>query len=78
MALPDYRYRVEKDGMVENEICPVMIGFTDELPKPNPQEVEAVRWIAWRDWLLEVKKNSQSYSPWCIEETQLLVKNKKI
>jgi len=37
IALPNYRYRVEKDGIVENELCPVMIGYTDEKPKPNPK-----------------------------------------
>lgn len=78
MALPDYRYRAEKDGIVENEICPVMVGYTNEYPKPNSDEVEAVRWIPWNEWLLEVEKNASSYSPWCIEETKLLIKNKKI
>src|SRR5262245_37566182 len=42
IALPDYQYRVEKDGIVENEICPVMIGYTTEEPKINPKEVEAI------------------------------------
>ena len=78
MALADYRYKVEKDGIVENEICPVMIGFTNESPKINPNEVEAIRWISWKKWLLEVKNNPGNYSPWCVEETKLLVKNKKI
>src|SRR5882724_1235971 len=73
MALPDYRYRVEKDGIVENEICPVMIGFSNALPKPNPDEVEAIRWISWKDWLVEIKNNPIGYSPWCIEETTLLL-----
>lgn len=75
MALPDYRYRVEKDGIVENEICPVMIGFSNEMPKPNPDEVNAVRWIAWRDWLGEAARTDKNYSEWCVEETQLLNKN---
>lgn len=78
MALPDYRYRAEKDGIVENEICPVMVGITDEMPKPNPKEVAAVRFIPWKDWLKEIKNNPDEYSPWCVEETQLLIKNKKI
>jgi isopentenyl-diphosphate Delta-isomerase len=78
MALPDYRYRAEKDGIVENEICPVLVGYTNEQPKPNPDEVEAVRFIPWLEWLKEIKKNPDRYSPWCIEETQLLIKNKKI
>jgi isopentenyl-diphosphate delta-isomerase len=78
VALADYRYRVEKDGIVENEICPVMVGITSESPKPNPSEVEEVRFIPWKMWLLEIKNNPEGYSPWCVEETKLLVKNKKI
>jgi len=78
VALPDYRYKVEKDGIVENEICPVMIGYTDELPRLNPKEVNAIKWIPWKKWLLEIEKNPDKYSPWCIEETELLIKNKKI
>lgn len=78
MALPDYRYRAEKNGIVENEICPVLIGYSDEIPTINSDEVEAVRWIPWKEWLLEVKKHPENYSPWCVEETELLVKHKKI
>ncbi len=78
MALPDYRYHIEKDGIVENEFCPVMVAYTDEVPKPNPEEVEKVRWIPWRTWVEEIKKNPEGYSAWCVEETQLLIKNKKI
>lgn len=78
MALPNYRYKAEKDGIVENEICPVMVAYTDEIPKLNSDEVEKIKWIPWRDWLLEIKKNPKNYSPWCVEETKLLVKNKKI
>jgi len=78
MALPDYRYKAEKDGIVENEICPVLIGYSDETPKINKDEVEAIRWIPWKEWLKEIKKNPKNYSPWCVEETLLLVKNKKL
>jgi len=44
---------LKKDGIVENELCPVMIGYTDEKPKPNPKEVAAIKWIPWKKWLLE-------------------------
>ncbi len=72
MALPDYRYRAEKDRIVENEICPVMVGFSDQTPRPNSEEVAALRWISWHEWVKEVKKNPDNYSPWCVEETKLL------
>ena len=78
MAIPYYRYRFEKDGIVENEICPVMIGYSDTQPILNPDEVQAFKWIPWYEWVAETKKNPDFYSPWCVEETQLLVESKKI
>ena len=78
IALPNYRYRAEKDGIVENEICPVLVGYSEQEPKPNSSEIEEIKWIPWKNWLLELEKNADNYSPWCVEETQLLIKNKKI
>lgn len=72
VALPEYRYRFEKDGIYENEFCPVMIGFTKQQPVINSDEVAAITLIAWKDWLQEVKDHPQNYSPWCVEETELI------
>ena len=47
MILHDFRYRAEKDGVVENEICPVMVGMCMTEPQPNPDEVNDVKWIDW-------------------------------
>ena len=77
VMLPNYRYRFDKDGIVENEFCPVMVGFTDQEPTINPEEVEAVKWIAWSEWLNEIVNNPQRYSEWSVEETMLLNKNKQ-
>lgn len=76
LFLPDYRYQVEKDGIMENEFCPVMAGISEEQPQLNPNEVQAIRWIPWVNWLWEVKNHSSHYSEWCVEETLLLNKNK--
>lgn len=72
MVLPDYRYRAELNGVVENEFCPVMVVFTDQAPVPNPDEVEAVRWVLWDAFAAEVRAHPEQYSPWCVEETLLL------
>lgn len=77
IILPDYRYRFMKDGIVENECCPVMVGISNDKPIPNPDEVQATKWISWQNWLGEVNTKPDFYSPWCVEETQLLHKNKK-
>jgi isopentenyl-diphosphate delta-isomerase type 1 len=77
VVLPDYRYKVIKDEVMENELCPVLIGFTDETPKPNPDEVASVKWISWSEWEKEVFIRQDYYSPWCTEETMLLRTNKR-
>jgi isopentenyl-diphosphate Delta-isomerase len=67
-----YRYCFTKDNIMENEICPILVGFTNQQPQPNPAEVEAIKWIDWNDWLTETKTHPDKYSPWCIEETHIL------
>jgi len=77
MILPGYRYRFKRDGIVENELCPVIAGFTTQKPKINADEVKETAWILWKDFILNTKKNPQHYSEWCIEEAKLLSKNKR-
>jgi isopentenyl-diphosphate delta-isomerase len=73
VALPDYRYRAELDGIVENEICPVVVGRLDPAAlAPDPDEVGAVRWVDWQSILAEIARGEGGYSPWCREETELL------
>lgn len=71
-VLPNYRYTAQLYGVVENEICPVFIGFTNELPSPNPKEVDDVKWILWSDFLKEIDQFPDKYSAWCKEEARLL------
>jgi len=71
-VLPDFSYRVEKDGVVENEICPVLIGFSDQEPQINKDEVESIKWIPWQKLINDLKDHRTKYSPWCILEANLL------
>ncbi len=72
IKISDYRYCFSKEGIMENEICPIFAGFYDGDIKPNPDEIESVKWIAWEDWLFETRQFPDHYSPWCIEETQIM------
>ena len=72
VVLPDYRYRFERDGIVENEICPVYAGRCDQIPRLNPKEVEAIKYIAWEDFLKIAKAGIESYTEWALEEAQIL------
>ena len=73
LVLPDFRYRAEKDGVVENEICPVFVAFCDTEPKPNPTEVNDIRWVPWVQFAEDLKDPANGYSPWAREEVELLM-----
>lgn len=74
--IPNFQYKVEKDGIVENEICPILIGLTDQEPLTNKNEVNDVAWIEWNKFIEVIKHNPNEYSKWCVLETILLKKNK--
>ena len=72
VMLPDFRYRAEKDGIVENEICPVLVGWAEKVPRPNPDEVADIKWIAWSEFLRLARDRTSGISPWAAEEARLL------
>jgi len=68
-----YRYRfTDKNGIVENEICPILIGYYDGDPAPRESEVDDWKWMDWREFLEEIKSNPDPYSPWSREEALIL------
>lgn len=76
-VIPDYRYKVEMNGIYENEICPVLVCFTDKKPIINGEEVENIRWTTWEEFVKEADDESKAYSLWSKEEAKLLKNNKK-
>lgn len=74
IVFPDYRYKAEREGVVENEFCPVMIAKTDSEPVANPKEVMATKWLLWKDFIADTH-SFQHFTPWCQEEAKLLSKN---
>ena len=68
-----YQYRfADKNGIVENEICPIIVAYADGDPKPNKEEVEDWKWMKWEEFLEDIKKNPEIYSPWSREESELI------
>jgi isopentenyl-diphosphate delta-isomerase len=76
-VISDYRYKVSMNDVFENEICPVLVCFTNQKPVMNRQEVETLRWIPWKDFLKEIENGTKDYSLWSREEAKLLSDNKK-
>lgn len=71
--IANYQYRFERDGMVENEICPVYIAKTVQEPEPNKEEVEAYKWMKWAEFRQVIKEDNEGvWSEWCKEEAELV------
>jgi isopentenyl-diphosphate Delta-isomerase len=62
--VPHFAYRAEKDGIVENELCPIILAFSGQIPVPNPEEVSEVRWTTWGDFADDVSNDAANLSPW--------------
>lgn len=77
VALHNFRYRAEKDGVVENEVCPVLIGKLTSEPMPNPDEVETVKWLNWKEFIVTLDDPETDISPWAILEVRELVASKE-
>ena len=73
-----YRYCFSHLDVMENEICPILVGFVESEPLLNPEEVEATRWVDWQVFIDEVKRYPQRYSEWCVEETLILENNTRL
>lgn len=71
-AIPDFRYRAESGGIVENEICPVYLARTDGDPDPEPAEVDEWAWCPWPDFLARLAGGAGRFSPWCREQAARL------
>ncbi len=68
-----YRYTcTDINGIMENEICPILVGFYDGGPRPNFQEVGEWKWIPWNEFISETEHNPSGYSQWSVGETVIL------
>ena len=71
-ALPDYRYRAELFGIVENEICPVYLGTFSGVPAPAPGEVGEWELLSWAAFRGRQAIEGDAWSPWCREQAGLI------
>lgn len=72
LLLPRFRYRAVMDGVVENEMCPVFVATTSEAARPDPAEVEEIRWESWAEFRHGVLDGSRPISQWCREQVEQL------
>ena len=71
LVLPEFQYRAtDASGVVENEICPVLIATADKVPRANPSEVAEIAW-AWPEQLATaVTAAPWAFSPWLVLQIQ--------
>jgi len=68
-----YRYRFsDSNGIVENEICPILVGMYDGDPRWHKNEVDEWKWMDWNEFLKDIRDNPEPYSPWSREEAEIL------
>ena len=69
MLLDDFSYRAVMDnGVVENELCPVVAAIVDADPTPNPSEVDDYRWVSWEQLRRRADERPNTLSPWAVTQ----------
>jgi len=60
-----FTYRAEfSNGLIENEYDCVFIGKFDGIPKPDPKEIMAYKWVSLNNLNGDIKKHPEIYSVW--------------
>ncbi|PWG05125.1 isopentenyl-diphosphate Delta-isomerase [Polaribacter aquimarinus] len=52
------------NGLTEHELDHVMVGYYDEKPEINKDEVQDYKWMTLADVKSDIKKNPQRYTEW--------------
>lgn len=74
VVLPAFRYRAAMaNGVVENEMCPVVAAVTPDQPVPDPDEVADTAWVPWPEFSRDVLDGHREVSVWCLEQVRQLV-----
>lgn len=64
VALLRYEAADEGSGLVERELDHLLVGVSDDVPRPDPDEVDAVRWAPADDVLADLAAHPESFTPW--------------
>lgn len=79
-VLPQYRYTTPPyNGIIENEFCPVFVARATSDVQPNPEEVDAYKWLAWEDFIAAAEADTtDSWSWWCKDQLSQLKNNETV
>jgi isopentenyl-diphosphate Delta-isomerase len=74
VVLPAFRYRATMgNGVVENELCPVLRARAENELRPDSSEVQQTQWVSWDAFSREVCSGARVVSPWCTLQIRELV-----
>lgn len=60
-----FHYRTAfANGLVENELDHVLLGISDDSPKPNPEEADNWQWLEIGEIKKDIAKNPGKYTSW--------------
>ncbi|MEW1952342.1 isopentenyl-diphosphate Delta-isomerase [Terrabacter sp. NPDC080008] len=77
LVLPRFSYRAEMDGIVEWELCPVLVGRVHGVGpqlRPDPDEVGGAEWVPWDVFAADVTAGRREVSTWCREQVAELTR----
>jgi isopentenyl-diphosphate delta-isomerase len=74
VVLPTYRYKTPSyNGIIENEFCPVYVARATSQPHPNPEEIEAHKWLTCDEFVRAAEDDrGDVYSWWCKDQSKQL------
>lgn len=62
----------------EREVCSILVGKYNGSIKPNPKEVQEIKWISLPALKMDIKRNPRQYTPWFkIELRKLYAKSRR-
>lgn len=74
LAVPDFAYRAEAGGLVEHELCPVVVAQVLGEPTPHPDEVDDFAWVSWDELHDRARRRPESLSPWSVRQVRRLAR----
>ena len=61
----NFIYKTEfENGLIEHELDYVLVGFTNQNPILNEDEVESFKWHSISDIKMDILSNPQNYTSW--------------
>lgn len=74
VEISPYRFQfVDHNGIMENEICTIVVAKGETDPKPDRRFVTDYKWVNWYKFAGLIEARPREYAPWCKEEAKILM-----